>query len=46
MADLFSLPERAYRAIDAQFGAVGLIAAGLMIAVALIGVFIWLDRRK
>jgi len=46
MTDIIDFPGRAYRYIDAQYGTIGLIVAGLMIVVALIGVFVWMDRRK
>lgn len=46
MNDLLSMPNRAFQYVDAQYGTIGLIVAGLMIAVGVIGVFIWIDRRK
>ena len=46
MDDLTAMPGRAFRYVEAQYGTVGLIVAGLMIVVAVIAVFIWFDRRK
>jgi hypothetical protein len=46
MNDLLSYPGKAYSHIEHQYGTIGLIVAGLLIAVGIIGVFIWNDRRK
>jgi hypothetical protein len=46
MNDLLSAPGRMYRYVDAEYGTIGLIVGGLMIAVAFVWVFIWIDRRK
>ncbi|WP_020470539.1 hypothetical protein [Zavarzinella formosa] len=46
MDDIVALPGRAFRYVDAQYGTIGLMVVGLMIVVAVIGIFIWLDRRK
>lgn len=46
MDDILSLPTRAYNYINIQYGTIGLIVVGLLIAVAIVGAFIWFDRRK
>ena len=43
---LTSLSGRGYDYIHGQYGLSGLIAAGVIVVVALIGIFIWFDRRK
>jgi hypothetical protein len=46
MDALLSFPNRTYRYIDAEYGSLGLIMAGLLIVVAAIGLLTWIDRRK
>lgn len=46
MDQIISLPEHAYDYVYGQYGTIGLIVASLMIVVAIVGVFIWWDRRK
>lgn len=46
MDSIFSYPEQAYDYVNGRYGTIGLIVAGLLIVVAAVGVFIWLDRRK
>jgi hypothetical protein len=46
MDDLLSVPARAYHHIETQYGTIGLMVAGLMIAVGVVSVLIWIDRRK
>jgi hypothetical protein len=41
-----SSPGRAYDYIYSNYGLSGLIVAGVMVVVAIVGVFIALDRRK
>jgi hypothetical protein len=40
------MPGQAYDYIYNNYGTPGLIVAGVAIVLAVVGVFIWLDRRK
>ena len=40
------MPGQAYDYIYTHYGTPGLIVAGVAIVLAVVGVFIWLDRRK
>jgi hypothetical protein len=46
MDDILSIPSRAYHYVNNQYGTIGLIVVGLLITVAIVGVFVWWDRRK
>lgn len=46
MSNLTSLPGQAYNYVYGNYGTVGLIVAGLMIVVAIVGTLVWFDRRK
>ena len=46
MEKLAALPERIYDYVYGNYGTVGLIAIGLVIVVCIVGIFVWLDRRK
>ena len=46
MDQITSFPGFAYDYIHGNYGTVGLIVAGVGIVVAIVGVFIWFDRRK
>lgn len=46
MQTFTSLPGQAYDYVYGNFGNVGLIVAGVVIVVAVVSVFIFLDRRK
>lgn len=46
MDRITSFPGYAYDYIYGNYGMVGLIVAGVGIVVAVVGVFIWFDRRK
>lgn len=46
MDQIITFPEQAYDYINGNYGIIGLIVAGVGIVVAIVGVFIWLDRRK
>ena len=41
-----ALPEQVYDYIYGHYGTVGLIVAGVMVVVAIVSIFTWLDRRK
>lgn len=46
MDSIIAFPGRAYDYVQGQYGTVGLIVVGVMIVVAIVGFFVWLDRRK
>jgi hypothetical protein len=46
MSDITSAPGQAYDYIYGHYGTVGLIVAGVAIVVAIVGLFIWFDRRR
>ena len=46
MDQITSFPGYAYDYIYGNYGTVGMIVTGVGIVVAIVGVFIWFDRRK
>jgi hypothetical protein len=46
MSNLTSLPGQAYDYVFGNFGTVGLVIAGVMIVVGIVGALVWFDRRK
>lgn len=46
MDSVKSIPSDAYNYVYGQYGTVGVIVAGVVIVVAVVGVLTWLDRRK
>ncbi len=46
MDQITSFPGDAYDYIHGNYGTIGLIVAGVCLVVAMVSVFIWLDRRK
>ena len=43
---IFRIPVRAYDYVHTNFGWFGVLFAGLGLTLAVVFVFIWLDRRK
>ena len=46
MEKLSSYPDKAYDYVYGNYGTVGLIICGVGVVVAVICIFIWLDRSK
>jgi hypothetical protein len=46
MSNLFSLPGQAYDYVYGNFGSIGLMIAGVVIVVGIVGALVWFDRRK